>query len=185
MELEQTPGGVLRAALGEETPLQVAGVINAYAALLAQQSGFRALYLSGAGVANASFGLPDLGMTTLSEVLENVRRITGSTGLPLLVDADTGWGHGLMIGASVRQMRQRKVFWRCWRAKKRSWGLVTGFTRIPIRVPHHKETRLALIFRCSSSSPFKGEVRRGMDRFGARTNPTPTPTLPLKGREYL
>ena len=99
-----TPGGMLRAALGEEKPLQVAGVINAYAALLAEQTGFRALYLSGAGVANASFGLPDLGMTTLTEVLEDVRRITGATGLPLLVDADTGWGHGLMIGRSIREI---------------------------------------------------------------------------------
>jgi methylisocitrate lyase len=106
MDLTQTPCGTLRAALGEETPLQVAGVINAYAALLAQQSGFRALYLSGAGVANASFGLPDLGMTTLSEVLEDVRRITGSTALPLLVDADTGWGDGLMIGRSVREINR-------------------------------------------------------------------------------
>lgn len=106
MDHKQTPGGILRAALGMETPLQVAGVINAYAALLAQQSGFRAFYLSGAGVANASLGLPDLGMTTLSEVLEDVRRITGSTDLPLLVDADTGWGHGLMIGRSVREINR-------------------------------------------------------------------------------
>lgn len=104
MEVRNTPGGLLRAALGEEKPLQVAGVINAYAALMAEQSGFRALYLSGAGVANASFGLPDLGMTTLSEVVEDLRRITGATGLPLLVDVDTGWGHAFMIGRTIREM---------------------------------------------------------------------------------
>ena len=104
MNANFTPGRLLRTALGEEKPLQVAGVINAYAALMAERSGFRALYLSGAGVANASFGLPDLGMTTLTDVLEDVRRITGATGLPLLVDADTGWGHGLMIGRSIREI---------------------------------------------------------------------------------
>jgi len=104
MNLNFTPGRLLRIALGEEQPLQVAGVINAYAAMMAERSGFRALYLSGAGVANASFGLPDLGMTTLTEVLEDVRRITGATGLPLLVDADTGWGHGLMIRRSIREI---------------------------------------------------------------------------------
>ena len=73
-----TPGTKMMAALAEENPLQVVGTINAYTALLAKGAGFRALYLSGAGVANASFGLPDLGMTTLSEVLEETRRITGA-----------------------------------------------------------------------------------------------------------
>lgn len=104
MNTLSSPGALFRKALREEKPLQVVGVINAYAALLAEQSGFRALYLSGAGVANASFGLPDLGMTTLGEVAEDVRRITGATPLPLLVDADTGWGHGLMIGRAVREI---------------------------------------------------------------------------------
>jgi len=104
MKVKNTPGGLLRAALSEEKPLQVAGVINAYAALMAEQSGFRALYLSGAGVANVSFGLPDMGMTTLTEVLEDLRRITGATGLPLLVDVDTGWGHAFMIGRTIREM---------------------------------------------------------------------------------
>jgi methylisocitrate lyase len=101
---KRTPGGLLRAALGEEKPLQVAGAINAYAAMMAEQSGFRALYLSGAGVANACFGLPDLGMTTLTEVAEEVRRITAATSLPLLVDVDTGWGHAFMIGRTIREM---------------------------------------------------------------------------------
>jgi len=104
MERGSSPGNLLRAALVEERPLQVVGTINAYAALLAEQAGFRALYLSGAGVANASFGLPDLGMTCLGDVLDDVRRITSASRLPLLVDVDTGWGHAFMIGRTVREM---------------------------------------------------------------------------------
>lgn len=100
----QSPGRQLRAAVERERPLQVAGAINAYAALLAEQSGFRAIYLSGAGVANASFGLPDLGMTTLNDVLEDVRRITAVCPLPLLVDADTGFGPAFMVGRTVTQL---------------------------------------------------------------------------------
>ncbi len=80
------------------------GTINAYAALLAEKAGFRAIYLSGAGVANASFGLPDLAMTTLGDVCEDIRRISYATELPLLVDADTGWGGAFMIGRTVREM---------------------------------------------------------------------------------
>src|SRR5947209_16689199 len=86
-----SPGARLRRALQAERPLQVVGVINAYAAILAQKTGFRALYLSGAGVANASCGLPDTGLTRLEDVLIDARRITRITTLPLLVDADTGW----------------------------------------------------------------------------------------------
>ena len=93
-----------RIALSEETPLQVVGVINAYAALMAEHVGFRAIYLSGSGVATASYGLPDLGMTTLNDVLEDVRRITSATELPLLVDADTGWGNAFMIAKTIREM---------------------------------------------------------------------------------
>jgi len=91
-------------ALDEERPLQIAGTINAYSALLAEKAGFKAIYLSGAGVANASFGLPDLAMTTLSDVCEDIRRISYATDLPLLVDADTGWGGAFMIGRTVREM---------------------------------------------------------------------------------
>jgi methylisocitrate lyase len=91
-------------ALEAEQPLQVVGTINAYSALLAERAGFRAIYLSGAGVANASFGLPDLAMTTLNDVCEDVRRISYATELPLLVDADTGWGGAFMIGRTVREM---------------------------------------------------------------------------------
>jgi methylisocitrate lyase len=87
-----SPGARFRAALAAERPLQIAGAINAYCALLAGRAGFHALYLSGAGVANASRGLPDLGVTTLDDVLTDLRRIAGATSLPLLVDADTGWG---------------------------------------------------------------------------------------------
>ena len=84
--------------------MQLAGTINAYCAKLAERAGFRAIYLSGAGVANASFGLPDLGVTTLSDVLEDARRITAATSLPLLVDCDTGWGGSLTIARTVREM---------------------------------------------------------------------------------
>jgi methylisocitrate lyase len=97
-------GARLRAAVDEERPLQVVGTINAYAALLAQRAGFRAIYLSGAGVANASFGLPDLGMTSLNDVCEDVRRITGASALPLLVDADTGWGAAFNIAKTARDL---------------------------------------------------------------------------------
>ena len=87
----RSPGSRLRAALGEERPLQIVGAINAYCALLAERAGFKALYLSGAGVANASHGVPDLGLTGLNDVCEDIRRITAASELPLLVDADTGW----------------------------------------------------------------------------------------------
>jgi len=85
------PAACFRAAMEAERPLQVVGVIHAYAAILAERTGFNAVYLSGAGVANASCGIPDTGLTTLEEVLVDVRRITRTTRLPLLVDADTGW----------------------------------------------------------------------------------------------
>lgn len=97
------PGARLRAALDAERPLQVVGVINAYCAMLAERAGFQALYLSGAGVANASFGLPDLGLTGLGDVCEDIRRITQASALPLLVDADTGWGGALMIARTIRE----------------------------------------------------------------------------------
>ncbi len=85
----QPAGERFRAALDTERPLQIVGSINAYCALLAERAGFRAIYLSGGGIANASFGLPDLGVTTLDDVAEDVRRITDACLLPLLVDADT------------------------------------------------------------------------------------------------
>ncbi len=99
-----TPGQKFRTAITEEKPLQVMGAINAYCAMLAEQSGYRALYLSGAGVANASYGMPDLGMTSLDNVLEDVRRITSASSLPLLVDIDTGWGGAFNIARTIREM---------------------------------------------------------------------------------
>lgn len=99
-----TPGRLFRDALAAEKPLQLPGVINAYAAILAEKAGFRALYLSGSGVATASYGLPDLGMTSLEDVLADVRRVTAATELPLLVDADTGFGPAFVIARTVREM---------------------------------------------------------------------------------
>ena len=91
-------------AIGNNRPLQVVGTINAYTAMMAEKMGHQAIYLSGAGVANASFGMPDLGMTSLDNVLEDIRRITGASDLPLLVDADTGWGGAFNIARTVKEM---------------------------------------------------------------------------------
>lgn len=91
-------------ALTQESPLQIAGTINAYSALLAKQAGFRAIYLSGAGVANASYGLPDLGMTNLADVTEDIDRITSACDLPLLVDIDTGWGSAFNIERAIKTL---------------------------------------------------------------------------------
>lgn len=97
-------GARLRAALEAERPLQLVGAVSAFAALLARRAGFRALYVSGAGVANSSFGLPDLGITTLTDVCEDVRRITAAAELPVLVDADTGFGGALNIARTCREL---------------------------------------------------------------------------------
>src|ERR1700681_2920682 len=99
-----SPGARLRAAVETERPLQLVGAVNAFSALLAERSGFKALYLSGAGVANASFGLPDLGITSRNDVCEDVRRITSATALPLLVDADTGWGAAFNIARTTSDL---------------------------------------------------------------------------------
>jgi methylisocitrate lyase len=109
MMMPHSAGTVLRSLVASQRPVQIAGVINAYAALLAQKAGFKALYLSGAGVANASHGLPDLGVVGLEDVLEDARRITGAVDLPLLVDADTGWGGELMLGRGVRELSRAGV----------------------------------------------------------------------------
>ncbi len=100
----KSPGALFRLAVEEEKPLQVAGAINAYTARLAEATGFRALYLSGGGVAANSLGLPDLGITTMEDVLTDVRRITGACPLPLLVDIDTGWGSAFNIARTIRSM---------------------------------------------------------------------------------
>ena len=96
-------GQKFRQAILAERPLQVVGTINAYTAIMAEASGYKAIYLSGAGVANASYGLPDLGMTSLDNVLEDVRRITSASSLPMLVDIDTGWGGAFNIARSVKK----------------------------------------------------------------------------------
>jgi methylisocitrate lyase len=102
-------GKKFRRLVAKEPPLQIPGAINAYCALLARDAGFKALYLSGAGVANASFGLPDLGVTTLGDVLEDARRVTAATELPLLVDVDTGFGGAFNIARTVREMERAGV----------------------------------------------------------------------------
>jgi methylisocitrate lyase len=100
------PGARFRLALTEEKPLQIAGVINAYTARMAQASGFQALYLSGGGVAANSLGLPDLGISTMEDVLADLRRITDATTLPVLVDIDTGWGGAFNIARTIRAMEK-------------------------------------------------------------------------------
>jgi methylisocitrate lyase len=97
-------GARFRAAVKDERPLQVVGCIYAYAARMAERVGFKAIYLSGGGVAAGSLGVPDLGITTLEDVLTDVRRIAGSTRLPLLVDADTGFGSAFNIARTVRSL---------------------------------------------------------------------------------
>jgi methylisocitrate lyase len=101
-----TPGARLRAALAAEQPLQMVGAINAYSARMAQACGFRALYLSGGGVAVNSLGVPDLGISALADVVTDVQRITGASDLPLLVDADTGWGGAFNIARTVRSLER-------------------------------------------------------------------------------
>ena len=101
-----TPGEKFRLALSENKPLQVVGTINAYSAMLAESAGHEAIYLSGGGVANASFGLPDLGITTLADVTEDVQRICNATELPLLVDIDTGWGGAFNISRTIKNIEK-------------------------------------------------------------------------------
>ena len=100
------PGQAFRDAVAAHDPLPIVGTINAYTAMLAQRAGHQAIYLSGAGVANASYGLPDLGMTSLENVLTDVWRITDACDVPLLVDIDTGWGGAFNIARTVQQMEK-------------------------------------------------------------------------------
>jgi len=104
MSESRSAGARFRAAVAEEHPLQVVGAITAYAARMAERTGFRALYLSGGGVAANSLGMPDLGISTMDDVLIDVRRITEASTLPLLVDVDTGWGGAFNIARTVRSM---------------------------------------------------------------------------------
>ncbi len=101
-----SPGAKFRRALAVNKPLQIVGTINAYTAIMAQQIGHQAIYLSGGGVANASYGLPDLGITSLNDVLSDVQRVTSACDLPLLVDIDTGWGGAFNIAKTIRDMEK-------------------------------------------------------------------------------
>ena len=107
--MTHSKGKLLRELVNKHAPVQILGTINAYAAMLAEKAGAGAIYLSGAGVANASYGLPDLGMTSLTEVLEDARRITNASSLPLLVDIDTGWGHAFNIARAIQHMEKAAV----------------------------------------------------------------------------
>lgn len=104
MTTKLTPGAKFRAAVAEEHPLQVVGAITAYAAMMAKRTGFKAIYLSGGGVAANSLGTPDLGISTMEDVLTDIRRITDACDLPLLVDVDTGWGGAFNIARTIRSM---------------------------------------------------------------------------------
>ena len=106
MSSKLSPGARFRKALNDNTPLQIVGTVNAYAAMMAEKVGHQAIYLSGGGVANASYGLPDLGMTSMNDVVEDVRRITAASELPLLVDIDTGWGGAFNIARTIREMER-------------------------------------------------------------------------------
>ena len=106
MDERQSAGALFRAALATETPLQVMGAITAYAGLMAKRTGYKALYLSGGGVAANSLGVPDLGISTMEDVLTDARRIVDATGMPLLVDIDTGWGGAFNIGRTIRNFER-------------------------------------------------------------------------------
>jgi len=106
---QMTPGARFRAALEANRPLPIVGTINAYTAMMAERVGHQAVYLSGGGVANASFGLPDLAMTTMNDVVEDAHRICGAIELPLLVDIDTGWGGAFNIARTVKEMQRAGV----------------------------------------------------------------------------
>ena len=127
-----SPGKRFRDALQGEKPLQIVGTINAYTALMAKEVGYRAIYLSGAGVANASYGLPDLGMTSLENVLEDSTRITGACDLPLLVDIDTGWGGAFNIARTVREMTRAGVAAVHIEVRLLEWWAMPGLNRRPL-----------------------------------------------------
>ena len=106
---KQTSGKLFKTALTENKPLQIVGCVNAYCAVMAEKVGHKAIYLSGAGVANASFGIPDLGITSLGDVVEDAKRITGATNTPLLVDIDTGWGGAFNISRTIKELSRSGV----------------------------------------------------------------------------
>ena len=103
------PGKKFFELLEEKEPLQIVGCINAYCAVMAEKVGHKSIYLSGAGVANASFGIPDLGITNLGDVVEDAKRITSVTDVPLLVDIDTGWGGAFNISRTIKELSRAGV----------------------------------------------------------------------------
>jgi len=109
MTTKLTPGARLRQAVDANNPLQVVGTVNAYSAIMAEKCGHKAIYLSGGGVAACSLGIPDLGISTLKDVLEDAARITDASSLPLLVDIDTGWGGAFNIARCIREMVRTNV----------------------------------------------------------------------------
>ncbi len=109
MTEHSSAGRRFRDALEQEKPLQIVGTINAYTAMMAAQTGYKAIYVSGAGVANASHGLPDLGMTSMQDVLDDASRITAATNVPLLVDIDTGWGGAFNISRTVKEFTRAGI----------------------------------------------------------------------------
>ena len=105
----ESSGKKFRNLVNESKPLQIVGTVNAYSAIMAEKVGHQSIYLSGGGVAASSLGVPDLGITSLADVLEDAKRITQATSLPLLVDADTGWGGAFNIARCVQEMIKSNV----------------------------------------------------------------------------
>lgn len=120
-----TPGAKFRLAVQQNDPLQIVGTINPYCAMMAKRLGHQAIYLSGGGIANASYGLPDLGITTLNDVLVDVERITNACDLPLLVDIDTGFGGAFNIARTIKAMEKAAQPRFTWKIKWRKNVVVT------------------------------------------------------------
>lgn len=162
-------------ALQQERPLQLVGVINAYVAIMAKKIGFKALYLSGAGVANSSYGLPDLGITSLDNVLEDVRRIVSAANLPLIVDVDTGWGSYLNVqrtilmmeaaGAAGVHIEDQQIDKRCGhREGKKIVPTEEMLSRLDAAVHAKKNKEFVIIARTDAyaSEGLEGTIERGV-----------------------
>ena len=170
--MRSSPGQRFRQALRREKPLQVAGTINAFAARLAEAAGFRALYLSGAGVANASHAIPDTGLTTLENVLEDLRRITAATGLPVLVDADTGWDAPLRAareisgaGAAGMHIEDQVPSKRCGHlTRKRIVGTSEMVRRIQAAVAGRQDPSFVIMARTDAAAVegFEAAIKRAI-----------------------
>lgn len=171
-----TAGQKLRDALAVEQPLQMVGVINAYCAILAEHTGFKALYLSGAGVANASYGLPDLGLTTLDNVITDIRRISAVTSLPLLVDADTGFNDVavtvaafMAAGAAGMHLEDQVAHKRCGhRPNKRLVSTEEMVARIEMAVAARHDPTFVIVARTDAfASEGEAAALARMERYVA------------------